>query len=116
MKTLEDGLGCDVFLRGNLLTLDGPEDEVAIGQSVVQEISDLVQQGLEISPGRSRRSAARSRNTNLRAGSWRTSSGRIAVSRGSQDDQSEALRRRHPQRDDHGLASDRPARASHSSP
>jgi len=51
MKTLEDGLGCDVFLRGNLLTLDGPEEEVAIGQTVVQEISDLVRQGLEIAPG-----------------------------------------------------------------
>jgi phosphate starvation-inducible PhoH-like protein len=51
MKTLEDGLGCDVFLRGNLLTLDGPADEVAIGESVVQEVSDLVRQGLEIAPG-----------------------------------------------------------------
>jgi phosphate starvation-inducible PhoH-like protein len=51
MKTLEDGLGCDVFLRGNLLTLDGPDDEVAIGQTVVEEVSDLVRQGLEIAPG-----------------------------------------------------------------
>ncbi|MFL5895827.1 MAG: PhoH family protein [Thermoleophilaceae bacterium] len=51
MKTLEGGLGCDVFLRGNLLTLDGPADEVAIGESVVQEIADLVKQGLEIAPG-----------------------------------------------------------------
>jgi phosphate starvation-inducible PhoH-like protein len=51
MKTLEDGLGCDVFLRGNVLTLDGPEGEVAIGETVVQEVSDLVRQGLEIAPG-----------------------------------------------------------------
>jgi phosphate starvation-inducible protein PhoH and related proteins len=51
MKTLEEGLGCDVYLRGNVLTLDGPDGEVAIGESVVQEISDLVRQGLEISPG-----------------------------------------------------------------
>jgi phosphate starvation-inducible PhoH-like protein len=51
MKTLEDGLGCDVFLRGNLLTLDGPAEEVQIGETVVQEISDLVRQGLEIAPG-----------------------------------------------------------------
>jgi phosphate starvation-inducible protein PhoH and related proteins len=51
MKTLEDGLGCDVFLRGNVLTLDGPDAEVAIGESVVQEVSDLVRQGLEIAPG-----------------------------------------------------------------
>jgi phosphate starvation-inducible PhoH-like protein len=51
MRTLEEGLGCDVFLRGNLLTLDGPEGEVSIGETVVQEVSDLVRQGLEIAPG-----------------------------------------------------------------
>jgi phosphate starvation-inducible PhoH-like protein len=51
IKALEDRLDCDVFLRGNVLTLDGTEDEVAIARSVVQEISDLVRQGLEIAPG-----------------------------------------------------------------
>jgi phosphate starvation-inducible PhoH-like protein len=51
MKALEDRLECDVYLRGNVLTLDGAEDEVAIAQSVVQEITDLVRQGLEIAPG-----------------------------------------------------------------
>jgi phosphate starvation-inducible PhoH-like protein len=51
MKSLEERLGCEVFLRGNLLTLEGDESEVAIAETVVQEISDLVRQGLEIAPG-----------------------------------------------------------------
>jgi phosphate starvation-inducible protein PhoH and related proteins len=51
MRTLEDHLDCDVFLRGNVLTLDGGEGEVATAQTVVREVSDLVRQGHEIAPG-----------------------------------------------------------------
>jgi phosphate starvation-inducible PhoH-like protein len=51
MKTLEERLGCEVFLRGNLLTLEGSETDVALAESVVDEVSDLVRQGLEIAPG-----------------------------------------------------------------
>src|ERR671927_387831 len=51
MKTLEGHLDCDVFLRGNVLTLDGAEGEVAMAESVVRELSDLVRQGHEIAPG-----------------------------------------------------------------
>lgn len=51
MKSLEDRLACDVFLRGNVLTLEGDESEVGIAETVVQEVSDLVRQGLEIAPG-----------------------------------------------------------------
>jgi phosphate starvation-inducible PhoH-like protein len=51
MKTLEERLGCEVFLRGNLLTLEGEEPDVALAESVVDEVSDLVRQGLEIAPG-----------------------------------------------------------------
>ena len=51
MKTLEGHLSADVFLRGNVLTLDGSEPDVAIAESVVREISDLVRQGHEIAPG-----------------------------------------------------------------
>jgi phosphate starvation-inducible PhoH-like protein len=51
MKTLEERLGCEVFLRGNLLTLEGSEADVALAESVVDEVSDLVRQGLEIAPG-----------------------------------------------------------------
>jgi phosphate starvation-inducible PhoH-like protein len=51
MKTLEGHLDCDVFLRGNVLTLDGDEGEVAMAETVVRELSDLVRQGHEIAPG-----------------------------------------------------------------
>jgi phosphate starvation-inducible PhoH-like protein len=51
MRTLEEKLDCDVFLRGNVLTLDGGQGEVKTAESVVREISDLVRQGHEIAPG-----------------------------------------------------------------
>jgi phosphate starvation-inducible protein PhoH and related proteins len=51
MKTLEDHLDCEVFLRGNVLTLDGSDEDVAMGRTVVRELTDLVQQGHEIAPG-----------------------------------------------------------------
>jgi phosphate starvation-inducible protein PhoH and related proteins len=51
MKTLEQHLDCDVFLRGNVLTLDGADDDVAMGRTVVRELSDLVRAGHEIAPG-----------------------------------------------------------------
>jgi phosphate starvation-inducible PhoH-like protein len=51
MKTLEEHLDCEVFLRGNMLTLDGGDDDVAVGRTVVRELSDLVRQGHEIAPG-----------------------------------------------------------------
>ena len=51
MKTLEEHLDCEVFLRGNVLTLDGDDDSVAMARTVVRELSDLVRQGHEIAPG-----------------------------------------------------------------
>jgi phosphate starvation-inducible PhoH-like protein len=51
MKTLESRLDADVYLRGNVLTLDGDSDDVAMAETVVREISDLVRQGHEIAPG-----------------------------------------------------------------
>jgi phosphate starvation-inducible PhoH-like protein len=51
MRTLEDHLECEVYLRGNVLTLDGGEGEVATAETVVREVSDLVRQGHEIAPG-----------------------------------------------------------------
>jgi phosphate starvation-inducible PhoH-like protein len=51
IKTLEDRLGCDVFLRGNMLTLDGNDVDVELAESVVDEVADLVRSGLEIAPG-----------------------------------------------------------------
>jgi phosphate starvation-inducible protein PhoH and related proteins len=51
MKTLEEHLDCGVYLRGNVLTLDGADEEVAVGESVVRELADLVRQGHDIAPG-----------------------------------------------------------------
>jgi phosphate starvation-inducible PhoH-like protein len=51
MKALEGRLDCGVFLRGNVLTLDGVREEVDLGETVIRELSDLVRQGHEIAPG-----------------------------------------------------------------
>jgi len=51
MRTLEGHLDCEVFLRGNVLTLDGDEPEVTVAETVVRELSDLVRQGHDIAPG-----------------------------------------------------------------
>ena len=51
MKTLEGHLGADIFLRGNILTLDGDATDVAAAEEVVREVSDLVRAGHEIAPG-----------------------------------------------------------------
>jgi phosphate starvation-inducible protein PhoH and related proteins len=51
MRTLEDHLDCDVFLRGNVLTLDGEREDVSLGETVVREFTDLVRQGHDVSPG-----------------------------------------------------------------
>jgi phosphate starvation-inducible protein PhoH and related proteins len=51
MKTLEEHLDCEVYLRGNVLTLDGEDEEVGVARTVVRELSDLVRQGHEIAPG-----------------------------------------------------------------
>jgi phosphate starvation-inducible protein PhoH and related proteins len=51
MKTLEEHLDCEVYLRGNVLTLDGDDDEVGMARTVVRELSDLVRQGHDIAPG-----------------------------------------------------------------
>jgi phosphate starvation-inducible protein PhoH and related proteins len=51
MKTLEEHLDCEVYLRGNVLTLDGADDEVGMARTVIRELSDLVRQGHEIAPG-----------------------------------------------------------------
>src|SRR3954467_13662382 len=53
MKTLETKLDADVFLRGNILTLDGGEQEGQTAESVIREIADLVRQGREGAPGTS---------------------------------------------------------------
>jgi phosphate starvation-inducible PhoH-like protein len=51
LRTLESHLDCDVYLRGNVLTLEGDEDAVDAASAVVRELSELIEQGHEIAPG-----------------------------------------------------------------
>jgi phosphate starvation-inducible PhoH-like protein len=51
LRTLEGHLDADVFLRGNVLTLEGDDSAVEAGAAVVRELSDLISQGHEIAPG-----------------------------------------------------------------
>jgi phosphate starvation-inducible PhoH-like protein len=51
LRTLESHLDCDVFLRGNVLTLEGDEQAVDAASAVVRELSELIEQGHEIAPG-----------------------------------------------------------------
>ena len=51
LKALEGHLDADVFLRGNVLTLEGSESDVEMGREVVHELAELIAQGHQISPG-----------------------------------------------------------------
>ncbi len=51
LRALEAHLECKVFLRGNLITLDGEQSETRAGERVVRELSDLISRGHEIGPG-----------------------------------------------------------------
>jgi phosphate starvation-inducible PhoH-like protein len=51
LKALEGHLECAVFLRGNVLTLEGEPEAVEPAAAVVRELSDLIAQGHEIAPG-----------------------------------------------------------------
>jgi phosphate starvation-inducible protein PhoH and related proteins len=58
LATLDDGvlgalrerLRCTVLLRGNRLTIEGPDPEVAQARAVVDELAELVEGGHEIGP------------------------------------------------------------------
>ena len=50
LRTLEQNLDCDVFLRGNVITLDGEAESVQSGATVVRELSSLVERGHDIGP------------------------------------------------------------------
>jgi len=51
LRALEGHLDCDVFLRGNVLTLDGEPAAIDAAVAVVNELSELIAQGHEIAPG-----------------------------------------------------------------
>ena len=51
LRTLEAQVGCDLFLRGNVVTLDGDPEAVGSAQVVVCELVALVEGGHDIDPG-----------------------------------------------------------------
>jgi len=51
LRALRDHLDCELYLRGNVLTLDGDDAAVDAGATVVRELSELIAQGHEIAPG-----------------------------------------------------------------
>jgi phosphate starvation-inducible protein PhoH and related proteins len=51
LRALDEHVACDVFLRGNVVTLDGDEAAVAQAAEVVGELADLADSGHEIGAG-----------------------------------------------------------------
>jgi phosphate starvation-inducible protein PhoH and related proteins len=51
LRALESHLDCDLFLRGNIVTLDGDDAAVDAAKAVVAELSDLIAEGHDIAPG-----------------------------------------------------------------
>ncbi len=51
LRALQGHVDCDVFLRGNMITLDGDEAAVEAATVVVNELAELIEQGHEIGPG-----------------------------------------------------------------
>ncbi len=51
LRTLEAQVHCDLFLRGNVITLDGDAEAVGGAQVVVHELVALVEGGHDIDPG-----------------------------------------------------------------
>ncbi len=50
LRELEQRLGCDLFLRGNVLTLDGEDADVSRAATMVDELVGLVERGHDLAP------------------------------------------------------------------
>src|SRR6058998_1352234 len=50
LRTLEQNLDCEVYLRGNVITLDGEAETVQAGATVIRELSSMVERGHDIGP------------------------------------------------------------------
>jgi phosphate starvation-inducible PhoH-like protein len=50
LRALEDRSGARLYLRGNQLTLEGQDDAVGKARSVVDELTELVEQGVVVGP------------------------------------------------------------------
>jgi phosphate starvation-inducible PhoH-like protein len=51
LRALEGHVECDLYLRGNVVTLDGEPDAVRAAETVVRELTALIEQGHDIAPG-----------------------------------------------------------------
>lgn len=51
LKELEQHLQCELYLRGNVVTLSGKKGDVELGEEVVRELTELIEQGHEVAPG-----------------------------------------------------------------
>src|SRR5881398_1931327 len=51
LESLRDRLRCTILLRGNRLTIEGSDPDVAQARAVVDELAELVEGGHEIGPG-----------------------------------------------------------------
>ena len=51
LRALEGHVECELFLRGNVVTLDGEPEAVDAAATVVEELAELIAQGHEIAPG-----------------------------------------------------------------
>ena len=51
LHALRDRLGCKILLRGNRVTIDGPEEQVGEARAVIEELVELVEGGHAIGPG-----------------------------------------------------------------
>jgi phosphate starvation-inducible PhoH-like protein len=50
LRELEGRIGCDLRLRGNVLTLDGEEGEVRDAAAMVEELVELIERGHQVAP------------------------------------------------------------------
>ncbi len=50
LRELEERLGCEIFLRGNVLTLDGDDADVAQAATMVDELVGLIERGHDVEP------------------------------------------------------------------
>jgi phosphate starvation-inducible PhoH-like protein len=51
LRALEGHVECKLYLRGNVVTLDGEPDAVRAAETVVRELAALIEQGHDIAPG-----------------------------------------------------------------
>ncbi|MEA2192895.1 MAG: phosphate starvation-inducible protein PhoH, partial [Solirubrobacteraceae bacterium] len=51
LRALEGHVECELFLRGNVVTLDGDPEAVQAAATVVRELAELIEQGHDIAPG-----------------------------------------------------------------